>query len=806
MNKSTNHTYMEHLICFCLFVTLFVRVSFGQTPPPCNWTPAWDWLDANPANWKAYTSNNSSGIGMGSVFLGSNGNLDTYDIAMSEDYLPTQGWVLLAKDFGCSTQAVSGGYPYFILYNKYRGTLRLFAYPTISSQYTQGQVLLNWANSAKNNSLLTHTNSFPQANTSYPLSPNNEQVANYINFYGTNGTWFVTDIQTNFDPNTPALQSGYALSFNIYSIQNSTIQLKGTFQFNTQNASIKSPENAQVATNPSTGLKDWILTGPKYLGKVPTKAKIGDVFNSINSSVTHLDEKFCNKFTADLHNANYNLQNDGLKKFLLGTASLASGLGGGLKVAGLVLDFFNAKASSAAAGANNTQNYIQPTISNGTIALQGNFSQTAFAKSISLQLPGTYHKNSSGNFEYGGLPYYDCPMGVLSVQDLPQLLKRNVNLYSNTIKYCNMTHVDQYGNCIPYFVTSKLAYNSYKINSNIQLALNGGANVSIESVKAGLIVETRVDSFFAHTFDIAPGVMGTAPIEVVKYSNYVWQYLNSGKLVLVEDSLGIKKRYGTPLIDLDKFNNTSILALPGEKLYLKLFVIMKPKDLSHDQSPIVYVVTYEIPNSKIVSDAGTTEFPLTCAQQSEIIQGDKIIQGPVNITQGTYNGVVVETNNTVTVNAQQNVVLNADNDVRMKTGFNAKATGTAIYNAKLGSTGLCVQGTNALQLTEYFIGCNPVPHKKDDSNTPASTVTQIPAKMYIAPNPNNGAFSVLFNTRMGAGSITIQNIMGQVVFSKTIPENTETNELLLDKISKGIYFVTYRSEKGMLLTQKMIVE
>ena len=52
--------------------------------------------------------------------------LDIDDINMGEDYSPTEGWVLLKKDFGCSGGGID--YPYFILYNKYRGVIRLFMY------------------------------------------------------------------------------------------------------------------------------------------------------------------------------------------------------------------------------------------------------------------------------------------------------------------------------------------------------------------------------------------------------------------------------------------------------------------------------------------------------------------------------------------------------------------------------------------------------------------------------------------------------------------------------------------------------
>jgi Secretion system C-terminal sorting domain len=805
---------MKYFISIILLFALFAGKSFSQPSPPCNYTPGWDWTNSAPGNWITYTANQPGGFGTGSPFLGNNGNTDTYDIYIGYDYLPAQGWVLLAKDFGCSGQTIAGGYPHFMLYNKYRGIIRLFVYTTVADQYSQAQVITTWHNKSINNSLLTHSKSFPLSNQSYPIANNTDSVSNYINQYGTNGTWFVTDIQTNFDPNTPSGQIGYSLDFSIYSIQNSRISLEGTFQFNTQSATIKETSSVTKDPDPISGLQDWIVSGQKYLGKVPSTADVTNAFDGIKNSVTHLDELFCNNFTRDLSNASFLLQNGDFKKYLLGAVALATGFNSGLKTAGLVLDFLNTKANTDAATTSNSTTFIQPTISNGTLQLHGNINLKMFAKNIPLQLPGTWHKQPNGSFNYGGLPYYDCPLGVISIQDLPQLMYREYNVLASVRR----DYVGNPANMQFYTTAIYEKVRSYKVASNVKVALNAAAGVNIESIKAAILVEK--DSMLSNTpaqpgislsYDLFDKPIGTPPpiTGVIYLNNFELESLRKGVFSLVEQKPNGHHRFSTPLIDLNKFMNTSVTVRYYNKLYLKLFVTMKPKDPTSDQTPVVYVVTYEIPASKLVADPGTAAFPLTCDQQTELIQGDKLIAGPVTITQGTSNGVIIETKGDVTVNAQQNVLFNADNAVRMTTGFNAKAIGTATYDAKLGSTGLCLSGTNALDLTEYFSGCNPAPHKMGKSNAESNAPVEaaaIEAKMYVTPNPNNGSFSLLFNTKMEAGTILVQSIMGQVIFSKVIPSDTETNDIALGEISKGIYFVTYHSNSGMLIAQKMVVE
>ena len=52
------------------------------------------------------------------------------NISGDRDILPSQGWVLVVRDFG-SAETPPTSLPYFILYNKYRGLLRLFYWSTL---------------------------------------------------------------------------------------------------------------------------------------------------------------------------------------------------------------------------------------------------------------------------------------------------------------------------------------------------------------------------------------------------------------------------------------------------------------------------------------------------------------------------------------------------------------------------------------------------------------------------------------------------------------------------------------------------
>lgn len=70
------------------------------------------------------------------------------------DMYPADGWMLVARDFG--TEAREVAVPYFILYNKYRGILRLFFYNTIIHEaFTYGLVKLEQPHASQAAALFT---------------------------------------------------------------------------------------------------------------------------------------------------------------------------------------------------------------------------------------------------------------------------------------------------------------------------------------------------------------------------------------------------------------------------------------------------------------------------------------------------------------------------------------------------------------------------------------------------------------------------------------------------------------------------
>lgn len=268
------------------------------------------------------------------------------------DVLPVDGWVLLYRSFGnpsCGTNM-----PYFILYNRYNGILRVFFYNDLTPQtFTFGQITMDETNTT-DASLLN----FDGGDLNHSLVT--------VDLIGPE-QWSYADFSlTTFDPNS---HTDATLNFNLNGITDTSLTLSGGLTLD------QVEQNGQVA-----GAYD------------KTKNAIG-AFNSNYSDISKAAKAIndqANKNKGAWWSSAVNALTSG------GVAFAAGDIWG---VVGFIHSFLGGGKTTA-----------PPLHFQGQISATGTLQSTSEVYSFILRVPGEPHSNPNDL----SLPIYDTKLGVFN--------------------------------------------------------------------------------------------------------------------------------------------------------------------------------------------------------------------------------------------------------------------------------------------------------------------------------------------------------------------------------------------------------
>jgi len=423
-----------------------------------------------------------------------------------------------------------------ILYNKYRGIIRLFAFNGDRQSHTSAIVTINWFGSNTNSML---SNNFPN-------QENNEEscIVNYVTDFSPH-SWFTTDFVVSFDPTT-IIQNYYSLEVRISMRDVAEINLTGISKFETKSVSI--PTNNK-STSP---LK---LSG-QILKNLPDSKSISNIISSIKS-LTGTNPKIgdakANNRTIEQQNQTISDINNGKLTSVLSNVSTAvKSLGGTIGAIGNIFDLFIGKSSSV------SKVELMPTVSEGSTKISGTITTITNGARLVLQLPGTNHEYNDHSLIKDGLPYFDQPLGVFCIEEEPVIdCKYAKDSYELRKKDKEYNH--------------DYVYRSYRASGKIKLAINKSSGLEYVSGTAQLFTKSGIPTS--------------------KHES-IYDPINDGvyETVYRNDSI---KCYGSHPIPLEKFCNTVINTHLSSKIYLRLTFIFKVVDGGED-TPIVYSKVYKI--------------------------------------------------------------------------------------------------------------------------------------------------------------------------------------------------------------------
>ncbi|SKC24236.1 T9SS type A sorting domain-containing protein [Alkalitalea saponilacus] len=182
-----------------------------------NTDPNWKWYENVTV--QLYVEANQPPVNRKMPWFGNQGSaaiaLNTGDNA-TRDMYPSDGWVLLYRDFG--TPSIEQPWPHFILYNKFKGIVRLFFIDFRITPQSYYAITLSHKNPSITTSALASDSRDKGYLDSYSATHNQIAICK-----ATLGEWAYVDFDfTTYDPNKPA---GLGYAFEVKSVYQGHIDL-----------------------------------------------------------------------------------------------------------------------------------------------------------------------------------------------------------------------------------------------------------------------------------------------------------------------------------------------------------------------------------------------------------------------------------------------------------------------------------------------------------------------------------------------------------------------------------------------------
>mgnify|MGYP001327287559 CR=1 FL=1 len=297
-----------------------------------------------------------------------------------KDFEPEDGWVLMARNFGSSTVQVIS--PFLILYNKYRGTIRLIVYlsAALKDNYSSGLVTLRFANGSSVTKNLTNRSIL------LPLNKWSATESRQLNAaIRLQEGWNYADFQVDYDPAVSTVV-GPILEFDIRGIQQDNITLSGT------SITTESP------TTQITNFDRQALT----LQNLQPSAQAA--IKNYNSSAKYIGDatKWAQREILEKHRTKLIAMLGPAFTFAVANPTII-GIASG--IVGFAQKFM---------GLQKHNNQLQMTKTETTITLGGSILAERIITTIPLRVPGANH-NSLDN----ALPLWNYPLGVFTVDVAP---------------------------------------------------------------------------------------------------------------------------------------------------------------------------------------------------------------------------------------------------------------------------------------------------------------------------------------------------------------------------------------------------
>lgn len=554
-------------------------------------------------------------------------NSNTIHLAVARDMHSKDGWELIRQDFGYEYQpylpidpdglkrtGLLGipkpvGNPFFILYNKYTGILRVFVAIGRFEPYSAARIQIFQVKETEND---LQTSPLYESSDIKPLAALDDfspaKLIAISPFINEEARWLYADFPMAYDPCTCLYTS--SLQIEVQLIEEAHIELVGETKGTLVTIDEKDKELNTDNNSMAFGLTDLANVGKKVaesyknagdfaskawqtindakrkeaedkleldLSDVVTEQDWQDLYNSLSPEeqveLATLSAKYKTKKEAT----------DGLKEFLQSLDFLEAPL----KVLPFmasamdVIDFFTGGGKKEPAKPQKVE--VQPMSINMTTTLKGTITAEHLYKTITLFTPGA--KDNATRQPEGSYPIYNQTLGTFNLLRTPK-----VKEYYETE---NTAHVEFYASG-PVCAGKNTATRYYQLEDDIQYVVNPAAGFDMDNIEVlGSLV-------FEFDYDIEKELRQYEhPMLVLdSYQRYRTRYVPAGCLKDLFAQFLYRETTCQPLLNWPYFVPDAPPTSRAPKVFLKLMVRLQRADADENTQGVLFVGTYPVEITK----------------------------------------------------------------------------------------------------------------------------------------------------------------------------------------------------------------
>jgi len=802
---------MNKAVFVFAFALLNACLTFGQCQLD---DPDWDWENATSPNYDCYVIGYPQPLQPLSPFTNPDGLID--QIVAKNDYKKDRGWLLVKKSFGCPGYQISGR-PYFVLYNKFTGVLRVFQL-NLTNDFFSGMksALVFTDDNGRRGATFNFSKPVQLAQDQYPLASDKMDYPMFVHEKSNKDFWLVSEYQVGFDPEV--VNNLTKLRLTVDAINNGKITLGGKFT-----AETFMPPGYQVTSSNTDKCETALCDAGQFFGKnakaLKGAPKIFDEIKDFGKN-TKISGTFVSKIQSFI---NKGFESGGIfTKLVAG----ATGISTAFDVLSKVTDVFIGIAKKKDTNPTSVEQESLPMITRGDINLSGSITTTMDVFSATLQAPGTTY---SGN---QNIPYINCPMGVLTLETTPEFeigtvfpLRRKSD---NTPDGC-------------------ISYIAYSLKNPPTVLYNASSGLIPERIEVALQIKTKKVQIDYADDPYNAVINGINMLETdketyqvncgsgfVEYKNPVYNFLEDGKYLYNGYDDTLKEHYfSTKFVDITDARGLSIIA-PGRHNILQdadAVRGLKIRAVFRDQSgvltatePVFFNAIYKCKVTNTTELYNYDESGLVPQNTSQSVAEGYEVKDDVVVTTNTFNNPV-KYNALNSVTTQGDVVFNSTNSFKtvLQAGNLVKLTpGTIISKGEnfvaTTKTDNSTTYANLSYIKPLFAECSVtgglIAKQPESENMLMGEMATL-AEESVYPNPAtvgaNVSIQINYPTvagKTGTALVTLTDLAGKKLGDRKVTNpggSIDISELTVN-LSAGIYLVTVSDQRGISKTSKLFIQ